>query len=62
MKDATIYCRLTNGRKADIRISTGLSIKPTHWDNKAEKPKNTTLYTDEEKERIDYIDEYMIGL
>lgn len=62
LKDATIYCRLTNGRKTDIRISTGLSIKPTYWDVKAEKPKGTTLYTDEERDKIDYINECLKGI
>lgn len=61
-KDATIFCRLTNGRKTDLRISTGFSIKSVYWDSKTGKPKNTTLYTDEEKEKIDYISDYLNGI
>lgn len=62
VKDATIFCRLTNGRKTDLRIPTGFSIKPTYWDSKTDKPKNTVLYTDEEKGKIDYINEYLNGI
>jgi len=62
LKDATIFCRLTNGRKTDLRIPTGFSIKPAYWDSKANRLKNTTLYIDEEKEKIDYINEYLNGI
>ncbi|MDU1905986.1 MAG: phage integrase SAM-like domain-containing protein [Dysgonomonas sp.] len=62
VKDTTIFCRLTNGRKTDLRIPTGFSIKPAYWDSKTDKPKNTALYTDEDKEKIDYINEYLNGI
>lgn len=61
-KDSTIFCRLTNGRKTDIRINTGLAIKPKYWDFKADRPKDNALYTDEEKAGVDFVNECLKGI
>lgn len=45
--DATIYARLTDGRKADVKFSIGFSVNPAYWDNKSGKIRDDVMVASE---------------
>jgi len=61
-EDVSIWCKLSNGRKLDVRVSTTLAIPFNQWDAKRECPKDYNGKNEAMAARLQMIDESLNGI
>jgi len=61
-EDVTIWCKLTNGRKLDVRVSTTFAVPFNQWDAKRECPKEYSGENEAMAARLKMIDKSLNGI